>query len=99
MLVAFLPSVLYIDHWTDYAVRLLGQPDVLAAIEREGSGHESHCHVGPSTCSEQPAPNVGQVFPAVVQLDYPELPAVLLEDAESPLEEHTRSPLTEPPRA
>ena len=98
LLLAILPSVLYLDHWADYAERALGLGGSIEASELQ-DGHATHCHLSPGTCSEQPAATlVVQVFPRVVELDHPELPAVLLEDGESVLEQYVRSPLTEPPR-
>lgn len=99
MLTALLPSVLYLDHWTAYASALLGPSEAQQLSELNRANHASHCHLGPSTCSEQPTAYTTQVSPTVVDLDQPELPAVLLEDGLSLLEEHTSSPLTEPPRA
>jgi hypothetical protein len=99
MLIALLPSVLYLDHWTSYASGLLGQSEAQQLSELKQGTHSAHCHAGPSTCSEQPAVYSAQVIPTVVDLDHPELPAVLLEDGLSLLQEHTSSPLTEPPRA
>lgn len=97
MLIALLPSVLYLDHWTAYASALLGPSEAQQLSEL--ASHSAHCHVGPSTCSDQPAVYSAQVVPTVVELDHPELTGVLLEDGLSLLEEHTSSPLTEPPRA
>jgi hypothetical protein len=99
MLIALLPSVLYLDHWTAYASALLGPSEAQQLSELNQANHASHCHLGPSTCSDQPTPFAVQVIPTVVDLDQPELPAVLLEDGLSRLEEHISSPLTEPPRA
>jgi hypothetical protein len=96
MLIALLPSVLYIDHWTTYVSGLLGQSE--EAQLSELASHSTHCHAGPSTCSDQPALYTAQVFPTVVEVDHPELPAVLLEDGPTVLQEHTSTPLTEPPR-
>jgi len=97
MLIALLPSVVYLDHWTAYASELLGPSEAQQLSEL--ASHSAHCHSGPSTCSEQPAVFAVQVIPTVVDLDQPELPAVLLEDGPSLLQEHRSSPLTEPPRA
>jgi len=99
MLIALLPSVLYLDHWTGYVNELLGTSQAMQLSELERPNHSAHCHVGPSTCSEQPTAYSPQVLPTVIELDHPELPTVLLEDGLSLLQEHTSSPLTEPPRA
>jgi hypothetical protein len=97
MLIALLPSVLYLDHWAQYVSQLLGQSQ--AAQLSDLANHSAHCHAGPSTCSDQPTVVSPKVFPTVVEVDHPELPAVLLEDGPSLLQEHMSAPLTEPPRA
>ena len=97
MLIALLPSVLYIDHWTSYASSLLGESEAMQLSEL--ANHSTHCHVGPSSCSDQPTVYATQVVPTVVELAHPELPAVLLEHDPPLLVEHTSAPLTEPPRA
>lgn len=99
MLIALLPSALYADHWTAYASELLSSSQAMQLSELEDASHRAHCHVGPSTCSEQPTVYAVQVIPTVIDVDHPELPAVLLEVGLSLLLEHTSSPLTEPPRA
>ena len=100
LLLAFLPSLLYVDHWGEFLDPGRGgaiSPEHLAE-SLGGNGHAAHCHVGASTCSEQPAPASVQIFPALTELSEPEFPTVLLEDSVTAPEEFIVSPPTEPPR-
>lgn len=98
LLIAVLPSVLYLDHWVEYAGRALGSAQAADVGEFDGATHAAHCHLGPASCSDQPVPASPQVFASVVELVRPELYSVALESDETRLEEFTVSPLTEPPR-
>ncbi len=100
MLLAFLPSLLYVDHWGDFLNAGRGgaiPPDHVAERLRQG-GHFAHCHFGPATCSEQPVLTNMQAFPNLIELPEPEFPAIPLEDTVTTLEEFVVSPPTEPPR-
>ncbi|OGO52449.1 MAG: hypothetical protein A2148_02735 [Chloroflexi bacterium RBG_16_68_14] len=99
-MLAFLPSLLYVDHWGEFLNPGAGgaiSPEHLAERLREGD-HSAHCHVGASTCSEQPAPAGAQIFPALIELSEPDFPTVLLEDRVTTPEEFIVSPPAEPPR-
>lgn len=95
MLLALLPSTLYLDHWAEQLTSTFFGSGV---EEAEELSHHAHCHLTPGACSDQPvAPSVS-VFPAVVEVSEPELPSVLLEDGSTALEEAVVAIPTEPPR-
>jgi len=100
LLLAYLPSVLAVDHWSDqrgetavqeHAPVQPGGPDYDAA-------HASHCHAGPAGCSGQPTSTSDPVLDGLVELLPPDFPAVLLEERTAPLMEFLSSPPTEPPQ-
>jgi len=93
LLLALAPSVLYVDHWTEY----LGL--TTSATEEQPLEHAGHCHIGPATCSDQPLPPDLSATPEVVHVVEPELTSVALEESVSTIEEHVVAPPTEPPRA
>ena len=92
MLFALAPSVMYLDHWSEYV-------GLSAAHEEDASEHAQHCHFGPATCSDQPLPPDLSVTPAVVHVVEPELVSVALEEARTTTQEHAVIPPTDPPRA
>ena len=96
LFLAFLPSLLYIDHWSEYLEHALGR--VEAHRELEQASHQSHCHIGPATCSEQPAPASVSVIPSLIDLPEPELQMTALEEITSILSEIVVAPAKEPPR-
>ncbi|MDP3766374.1 MAG: hypothetical protein Q8S13_00020, partial [Dehalococcoidia bacterium] len=99
LLVAFLPSLVYVGHWGDYVDFALGRSRAVEEpTDAEHATHEAHCHVGPSTCADQPAFINGQVAASVVEMTVPHLSTTVLEDALVTLEGQTVAPLTEPPR-
>jgi hypothetical protein len=98
MLAALVPSLLYIDHWGEYLDYAFGL-EVEEASELEHLAHESHCHYGPSTCSEQPAPLAVTPFPQVVELPDPKLTWQEIEDVQAHVEEFVAAVLPDPPRA
>lgn len=95
LLAALLPSLLFIDHWDEYLDYALGQEPFVAA---EHASHQVHCHGGPASCSQQPAPTNVQVFASVVQVPQPALMSFAFEDAAMSPDEHLMSPPTDPPR-
>ena len=96
LLLALAPSVLYIDHWAEF-VSHAGLGHEMSAQEQ--ASHETHCHMGASTCSEQPAPASVSVIPLLIDLPEPELQMTPLGDAGlDDLSEYIVSPPTEPPR-
>jgi hypothetical protein len=93
MLLALAPSVLYLDHWTEY----LGL--TTSEAKENPMGHLGHCHIAPASCSDQPLPPDLSATPAVVHVVEPELTSVALEESVSTVEGQTVAPPTEPPRA
>ncbi len=94
LLLAFLPTTLYVGHWgdlTDYTF----SPTV--SERTADNGHASHCH-GVSSCSEQPQPVGVRVFPTVVELSQPSLIDRAGEDHVFIYGEFFLTPPTEPPR-
>ncbi|MEX0785689.1 MAG: hypothetical protein WD939_03540 [Dehalococcoidia bacterium] len=96
LLLAFLPSFLYVGHWTDMVNVAFGQPGATEAAA--SSAHEAHCHFGQSTCSDQPVPAEVKVAPTVVEVPKLELTSDALEDSDTILIERFVAPPTEPPR-
>ena len=92
MLFALAPSVMSLDHWSEY----LG---IAAVREEDPLEHAGHCHFGPATCSDQPLPPDLSATPAVVQIVKPELTLVALEETDMTTQEHVVVPPTEPPRS
>jgi hypothetical protein len=99
LLLAILPSMVYLDHWVEYAGRALGVVVIEDPGAMDTATHANHCHLGPSSCSDQPVPASPQGFAVIVELTQPELQAFALVTNEARLEEFTPVPLTEPPRA
>ena len=86
LLLSLLPSLLYIDHWSD-------------AIASDGEAqHYAHCHYDTSTCSDQPALTGVQAFPDLIALPQPDLQSVLVEFTAVAPEGRLMAPPTEPPR-
>jgi hypothetical protein len=100
LLIAFLPSLVYLDHVSAYVTYVVRGPgpreESVGALAH--TRHAEHCHYGPSACSEQPAPTGVRVLPEVVEVPAPELPSVAVEDAVAQPEEVLAAPPTEPPR-
>lgn len=100
MLLAYLPSVLAVDHWPDHH----GQTAVQEHAPGQPGGsdhhaaHASHCHAGPATCSGQPISTSDPVLDGLVELLPPDFPAVLLEESIVGLKEFLSPPPTEPPQ-
>lgn len=99
LLLAFLPSLLYVGHWGEMVGVALGQPLTQHGVDgAKRVSHSAHCHFGQSTCSDQPAPLDAKVFPAAVELPKLELTARPVEDSDRSLAEVFLSPPTEPPQ-
>lgn len=94
LLLAFLPSLLYVGHWSDLIGVALGQPGAAEDV----LSHAAHCHFGQSTCSDQPVPPEVRVAPAVVEVPKLELTTSALEESQTFLSEHYVAPPTEPPQ-
>lgn len=92
LLLALLPSVLYIDHWSEF----LHPETEISEVEREL--HESHCHFGSGGCSEQPVPTNLKVLASVVDLPVPQLMSTAIEYATSGFQQTFITPPTDPPR-
>ncbi len=96
LLLAFLPTTLYVGHWgqfTDYAIGRTGHE----RTHPDHVSHEAHCH-GASSCSDQPQPVGVRVFPTVVELSVPSFIDHVIEDDVSIYSEFFLAPPTEPPR-
>ncbi len=97
LILAFLPSVLYVGHWGQFTDVALGY----TALEREAdahTSHEAHCHLGQSSCSSQPAPVGVQAIGSVVELPKPALFDFATTETLQIVSEFIVSPPTEPPR-
>ncbi|MGB2693565.1 MAG: hypothetical protein WBD55_00075 [Dehalococcoidia bacterium] len=98
LVLALLPSTLYLDHWVEYLTATFLGFDIDAGSETEELTHTSHCHLGPGSCSDQPLTPNGRVIALIVEMSEPDLPTVLLETkASAPAEAFVIVP-TEPPR-
>ncbi len=92
LFLALLPSVLYIDHWSEFM-----HPETeISEAEREL--HESHCHFGSGACGEQPVPTNLNMLTSVVQLPQPTLQSTAVEDSALLVEEAIVITPKEPPR-
>jgi len=92
LLLALAPSVLYVGHWGDFfATARPVSPEHMAQ-------HAAHCHIGPSSCSDQPAPAGVTLLGYLVELEEPQLTATVLEDGLSASEGVFVSPPKQPPR-
>jgi hypothetical protein len=92
LLLALAPAVLYFDHWAEFA----GHAQEQSA--QEEARHETHCHIGAASCSEQPLPASVSVIPLLIDLPEPELQMTALEEVTSILSEIVIAPPNEPPR-
>ena|ERR1700694_1327950 len=94
MLLALLPSMLYIDHWSAY-FGWTKDDDSPGAQEV----HQGHCHLSPSTCSDQPLPPGPRATWEVVEFKKPNLPPIVaLDEPSVKLTGVVVSVPTEPPR-
>ena len=92
LLLALAPSVLYVGHWGDFfASSGTVNPEHVAE-------HAAHCHIGPTSCSDQPAPAAVTLLGDLVELEEPQLTATVLEDGSSASEGVFVSPAKQPPR-
>jgi hypothetical protein len=94
LLLSLLPSVLYLDHWSEFLFP--NRPEHVSAADE--ALHESHCHFGSGSCS-QPVPTNLKMLVSVVDLPQLELTVTAIEDVASVIEEAFITPPTEPPRA
>jgi hypothetical protein len=100
LLLALLPSYLYIDHWGEYLAHAMAHDVEVEESPAEHTTHELHCHYGISGCTEQPAPINGQVMPGLVELARPVLLGIAaLERPAVTLEGVAPVPPTQPPQA
>jgi hypothetical protein len=97
MLLAMVPQLAYIDHWL--APHEAEEPGSAEEEEAEHASHHDHCHLGPATCSGQPAPPNGRSFTMLVELPDPDLPTVLVQHTDDTLDEFLAPPPKRPPRA
>ncbi len=99
LLLAFLPSVLYLGHWGDLVDSALDRTAVERSAEAvDHSGHAAHCHAGPAACSDQPVPAAAAVIASVVELPPVHLLARESGDDALVFSEFILTPPTEPPR-
>jgi hypothetical protein len=104
LLLALAPSALYIDHWVDMfsppgpsvvEVTPHSKPD--SHHHGDQTTHNMHCH-GSGGCSGSYLPIVFGDAVLEAKMAGTDLPAVLLSESGSTLEEFLAPPLTEPPR-
>lgn len=96
LLLAFLPTTIYVDHWGEMLDYALSQQ----STERphpDHVSHQGHCH-GVTSCSDQPQPVGVRISPTVVELPQPNLVSFVVEQDVSRTTEYFISPPTEPPR-
>ena len=98
LLIAVLPQFFDIDHWSVFLTTALGGP-LAEETALDHAVHESHCHMSPGTCANEPLPASVQVIPTVIDLLHPELRTVAFETDESQLAEFVNAVPTAPPRA
>ena len=96
LLLTFVPSVFYLDHWGEYLNHGLGHE---AGAEPLAPEHETHCHVDVEGCGDQPAPPGPQGFAVVVELPASDGVITELHQLVRVLEGRAVAPLTEPPRS
>jgi hypothetical protein len=108
LLVALLPSVSYIDHWSEFVTSAVAHE----AAEAEGAGddsgpeprhaeddsHAAHCHTNIASCAEQPAPADLRLLHVVVDFSEPALTETPLEYSDWTLAGFVVPIPTEPPR-
>ena len=73
MLAAFLMSASYFDHWTEYFGWTHDDDSSPGAVEI----HQGHCHLNPSTCSDQPLPPGPKMTWEIVEVKEPNLPVIV----------------------
>ncbi len=96
LLLAFLPTTIYVDHWgqmVDYALNQQG----MERPHPDHVSHEAHCH-GVTNCSDQPQPIGVRVSPTVVEMAQPDLVSFVVEQEVRRVTEFFITPPTEPPR-
>jgi hypothetical protein len=96
LLVALLPMLLYAGHWGD----MIGAAFGSIAFEEEASehsSHQSHCHGGQASCSEQPLPANANGLQTAVELPQPELPTTSHVEVQTPPTGVSVVPPTDPP--
>lgn len=97
-MLALLPSVLFVDHWTEFLFHT-NADEAAEAEEASNVTHKLHCHEGPATCADQPVPLNPKVVADLIEVREPRLPSVLVEDGERGLDEYIATLPTRPPRA
>lgn len=99
LILALLPSFLYLGHWSDYLGDSFGhEADEAVTDEAESAEHRDHCHFGPATCADQPVPPNMRSFSAPIEVPMPEYTAAAVDDSATALEEFVALIPTEPPR-
>lgn len=93
LLFSLSPSVLYLDHWTEFVHA--GRGNVAEVNVEE---HQAHCHYGAASCSDQPVPTNMRTLAEIVQLDERALQAIALEDHTGTLLEFIAPIRAQPPR-
>lgn len=99
LILALLPSTLYIDHWAEYLGAVLSSSPVEEVGRAEHVSHHAHCHAGPGTCSDQATAPGSQLFPQIIELSEPDFPTVLVESSTATLAAAIVRVPKEPPRA
>jgi hypothetical protein len=95
LLLAFLPSVTYVGHWSTFIHAGMGHADTAA----DAAAHAAHCHYGPANCSQQQiAAADTRGVAQVVEIAEPDLLQVRLAESPNVLEEFVSNTPTDPPR-
>ena len=97
LLLAFLPTTLYIGHWGEFSDYTFGRSGNERPADPDHASHEVHCH-GISSWSEQPQPGGVRIFPTVVELPQPSFIDRVVEGDVSIFSQFFLTPPTEPPR-
>ncbi len=97
LLLAFLPTTLYIGHWSEFTDYAAGRTGHERPTDPGHASHEAHCH-GVSSCLDQQQPVGVRVYPTVIELPLPSLIDHVVDDEISIYREFFLTPPTEPPR-
>ena len=98
LLLALVPSVLYIDHWAEEH-----SPIDLGAVNRHSGhidfhSHQAHCHYGPASCSQQAIVTNYDGTPRLIEEPAPALVSTPVVLSTTHLSEFVSDIPTEPPK-